>query len=375
MNVVRPAQFRGSRSRRSGAEDGSWRVQRHLITIESMGGADEQTLMGLLDDELNFDPTTTDALTNHLPMALLAKSRLGADADELLRFKAKYQRRLQPLKKSERQLDQSNWTSAIGRRGAATDLRRYFARSIAEHGVDAVLRTHLSALLAGIGGGAFHGVIRLSYALDSASPARIAAGLAYLAELGDALGPLPDRRLGSGGVSEIANALSRSDPPLSVPKGWNIGERMREVAGDERFQDAVGSLQFTDDTESQLAEFSLRLFATSGDFTSLHGVTGMAAVSSIRPWVEDVVALDRYTVQALLAAYVTLGAPPIWSQSRLDEFVSLDQSSVADVAAVGASSDDEHVSKLIYTAHTRWAESDDPLYLAVAARHAGLSDS
>ena len=350
-------------------------VRRLLTTIESMGDAGEQTLSGLLDDELNFDPTTTDSLTNHLPMALLAKRRLGADADELLRFKAKYQRRLRPLEVSERQLDESNWTTAIGRRGAAGDLRRYFARSIAEHGVDAVLRTHLSALLPGIGGGAFHGVIRLSYALDASSPARIAAGLAYLAEVGDAIGPLPDRHVGSDGVSEIANVLGRSDPPLSIPKGWNIGDRMRLVAGDERFQDAVGSLQVTDETESQLAEFSLRLFTTSGDFTSLHGVTGLAAISSIRPWVEDVVALDRYTVQALLAAYVTLGAPPIWSQTRFDEFVSVDRSSVAEVAAVGASSDDEHVSKLIYTAHTRWREFGDPLYLAVAARHAGLSDS
>ena len=127
--------------------------------------------MGLLDDELNFDPTTTDALTNHLPMALLVKSRLGADADELLRFKAKYQRRLQPLKGSERQLDRSNWTSAIGRRATATDLRRYFARSIAESMASMRCSEPISGAPGGIGGPAFHGVIRLSYALDSASPA------------------------------------------------------------------------------------------------------------------------------------------------------------------------------------------------------------
>ena len=39
-------------------------------------------LQQLLDDELTSDPTTTRGLTNHLPMALVAKERLGADADE-----------------------------------------------------------------------------------------------------------------------------------------------------------------------------------------------------------------------------------------------------------------------------------------------------
>jgi hypothetical protein len=39
---------------------------------------------------------------------------------------------------------------------------------------------------------------------------------------------------------------------------------------------------------------------------------------------------------------------------------------------LGAYSDDEHVAKLIYTAHQRWSRTRDPLYLAVAAREGGL---
>lgn len=100
----------------------------------------------------------------------------------------------------------------------------------------------------------------------------------------------------------------------------------------------------------------------------------MAALARFRPWVDDVDSFDRYGFQALAAAYVTVGAPPLWPQLRLDELVGRNQSAIADVAAVGAASDDEHVSKLVYSAHCRWAEGHDPLYLAVAARKAGVAE-
>lgn len=40
-------------------------------------------LQELLDEELGTEPTTIRGLTNHLPMALVAKERLGAVPDEL----------------------------------------------------------------------------------------------------------------------------------------------------------------------------------------------------------------------------------------------------------------------------------------------------
>ncbi len=333
-----------------------------------MVDGDEGTLDQMLDEDLDSDATTSDGLTNHLPMALLAKWRLGADADELRRFRSHYRPRCRQLPGPVRELDRSTWTSAIGQRRAAGDLRRYFSGEVAQRGVDETLRAHLPALLPGIGGGAFHGVIRLSYALDDSSPTRVAAGLAYLAEVGDPLGPVPERGSRSLGLMEIAAALVSSDLTVPTGSGPSIGEAMQLVARDTRFQDAVGSIQITDDTESELAELALILFATTGNFISLHGVTGMAAISRIRPWVDDLDALDRYSCQALAAAYVTVGAPGLWSRPRLDHFVGSNDANTEDVAAAGAASDDEHVAKLVYTAHCRWAELRDPLYLAAAAR-------
>jgi len=131
-----------------------------------MDGVTSPVLQELLGMELATDPTTTRGLTNHLPMALVAKQRLGANDVELKRFAAVYSRRLSPLATARRQLNVENWKTAIGDHDAGAELRSYFARRIAEDGPETALREHLPALLPGIGGAGFHGVIRLAYAIE-----------------------------------------------------------------------------------------------------------------------------------------------------------------------------------------------------------------
>jgi hypothetical protein len=328
------------------------------------------TLQALLDDELGSDPTTTRGLTNHLPMALVAKERLGADADELIRFAAAYSQRIAPLPEPANRLNEKTWQSAIGNSAAAADLRSYFVRLISDVGPDEALRTHLPALLPGVGGAGFHGVIRLAYAIEVSSPSRIAAGLAYLAEVGRPLSPLRSGNVTTQEPTDVFAELSRSSDWPAPPPQKTIDEEMHIVAENSLFDTVVSSLEITDDTELKLAEAALHVFASSDDFTALHGVTGLAAISSIRPWIEDGHQVSRFAFQALTAAYLSIGAPPLWAKSQLDEFVGGNESDPNEVRAVAALSDDEHVSKLVYTAHQSWERTDDPLYLAVAARKA-----
>ena len=99
-------------------------------------------LQQLLDDELTTDPTTMRGLTNHLPMALVAKERLGADADELRRFASLYSRRITALDEPIDPSGGDDMASAIGERAAAADLRDYFVRRVKDEGADEVLRSH-----------------------------------------------------------------------------------------------------------------------------------------------------------------------------------------------------------------------------------------
>ena len=307
-------------------------------------------------------------------MALVAKERLGADTAELIRFASAYSVRIAPLGEPSVRLDHKNWQSAIGKHAAAADLRHYFVRVLADVGLDDALRTHLPSLLPGIAGAGFHGAIRLAYAIEVSSPSRIAAGLAYLAEVGSPLCPIVPGEATTQNPMEVWADLSNSQHWSTPARLKTIDAEMRGVAQDEHFNAVVSSLQITEDTEEKLTEAALHIFAASDDFTALHGVTGLAAVFSLRPWMDDGDQVNRFAFQALTAAYLSIGAPSLWTRDRLDDFVGSNGGDLEVVRSVAAASDDEHVSKLVYTAHRLWERTNDPLYLAVAARRA-LPDS
>ncbi len=332
-------------------------------------------LAELLDDELVRDPTTRQGFTNHLPMALVAKERLGADERELRRFAAAYSRRLRRLGDPHDELSVSTWRTAIGHHHAAPALRHYFTRRVRDDGVDATLRTHLPALIPGLGGGAFHGVIRLAYALDTKSPTQVAAGLAYFAQVATPLGELGTVSTSGERPDEIFARAARSDTWRQPPVGRLIDDHMRAVVAHEEFASLCTRVTVDAATSDELAACALHVYASNDTFTALHGVTGLSALDHLRTYVDDTERLDRYAFQALLAAYLSTGAPPLWSPDRRDEFVATSHNVPFDTRHAAAFSDDEHVAKLVDTALTQWDRTGNPLYPAVAQRTAQDSHS
>jgi len=338
-------------------------------------GASAGTLAGLLDDELAYDATTGTRLSNHLPMALVALDRLGADADRLAEFARRYRRRLVPIPEGQDVATFAQWQAARGRGAAYGPVRRYFEAAMADEGVDAVLRRHVAHLVDGLSGAAFHGIIRLAYALESASNARVAAGLAYLTQVHQPLGP---RGLATARTDDPAVALrhvSELDELRKVSADGNIGERMRAVARHASFAGVVDWLAITNDTPGRLTSAATALYAQTDDFTALHGLTGSHAISVVAPYVEDTATLSAWWFQALAAAYVTIGAPPFENPAEAVAAWLEAPASWDEVAHSATASDDEHVVKLVYTARTLDARSPDPLLRASAARQAGLAPS
>ena len=336
--------------------------------VTAMDESSSFVLQELLGDELTSDPTTVRGLTNHLPMALVAKQRLGASGDELRRFAAAYSQRLAPLAAAKEDFDHVTWKTAIGNQGAATELRNYFAHYVADNGVEASLRAHLPALLPGVGGAGFHGVIRLAYAIEASSPIQIAAGLAYFASVARPLAALTPTEGTTNDPERLFAELSTSLTWSTPQRARLIDDEMRLVVGHEGFGEVVGSLVVDVGSEEKLAACALQILASTDDFTALHGVTGLAALSAVRPFLEDQESVDRYAFQALTAAYLSIGAPSVWSSDRLDEFVGSTFAEPIEVRAVAGNSDDEHVAKLAYTALGGFERTGDPLYLSVAAR-------
>jgi hypothetical protein len=329
-------------------------------------------LENLLDEELAFDATTTNGLTNHLPMALVAKNGLGASSEELRRFATRYEVRLAPRNDVDIQLTSNTWRSAIGHEGTFEVLSDYFMSAINDEGPEATVQHHLDVLTPGICGAAFHGALRLAYALELSSPPRIAAGLAYLAESAVPLGEPLTSRSPSDDVLEVLARLSSSHEFEDLPSKGLISDEMLDVATMDEFRNVVDNCVLDENTMEDLRRAALMLVATTGDFTSLHAVTGVEALTALRPYAQDVMGFDAACVRGVAAAYATVGAPPLASPEQLSQFSASNRAAVDDIAAVGALSDDEHVSKLVYTSLRLREKTKDDLYLAVAARKAGL---
>lgn len=324
----------------------------------------------LLDRDLENDPSTTRGLTNHLPMALVAKAALGAPPDELRRFTLRYEARLRPRSGVNRELTRSTWRRAVGEPAAYSDLDDFFRREISTRGVDDTVRTYLSDLMAGVSAAAFHGPIRLSYALDAASPLRVGSALAYFAANAAPLAPLETVEEMTDSPETILSLISTEWRGAPVPSLPLISDEMHWAARQPTFSRLVSSLSVDDRTPQRLAAAALTLYATTDDFTALHGVTGLEALARIRPYVDDVGEFDRFSFQALAAAYLAIGAPPVWSHDRLDEFASSTTIEQSEVQKRGAMSDDEHVAKLVFSAQRLHASKAEPLYLAIAERAA-----
>jgi hypothetical protein len=230
------------------------------------------------------------------------------------------------------------------------------------------VRIHLPMLIAGMSGAAFHGVIRLAYALDSQEAHRVSSGLAYLAASFAVLGPLEFGPVRSDDPGNLFDELAREAHWKAVSRRRTIMDQMIHVASDPAFSRIVSSLEIGEGTSRRLASIALAIYASTDDFTALHGVMGLEALSKLRPYVDDVVRFDQLSFQALTAAYLSIGAPAAKSPDYFGELVASTAFDSATVKAKAAMSDDAHVAKIVFTSMRLHKASGDPLYEAVAAR-------
>jgi hypothetical protein len=297
----------------------------------------------LLADSQRFSATFGGGMFNHLPMALLALDRLGADEARLRAFAAVYSRQLRP--KSARETE-----TAAG-----------FSRDLRERGRDALLGEVVPRLAEGTGSEAFHGLIRLAYAVDSGDDVDVPDALAAWT-LG--FSALPD-------VSEVepfatfAEAYAAIAADESLPRsfeGRSISGRIAKVVALPAFRTHRGGVANVDLRE--MAMISAQVFASTGDFTALHMVTGCHAMRVLRPFLPPR-AFSNFAT-AVLAAYVTIGRPPI---------AELSTRALPDEAALAArtvASDDDHDLKLVYSCLREEAEYGSQLHRLAAAVRLGF---
>lgn len=273
------------------------------------------TLAALLDAGARFDCEHGAGLSNHLPMALSALQRLGADDQRLAAFAERYAGRLPPAPPPAAWIDGDAWTSRLGERDAWPAYRSLFRAWLAHQDADAVLAQVLPLLMPGCGAAAFHGLLRTAHAVDQRHAGELADGLAYWA----------------------CRHLPLDGTPPAADHGL-IFERMQQAAAAPGFEAAVLAVPLDEGTLARLATQAAQLYAASGDFTVLHLVTSAHALRVLLPFVDEpLAAVDDYVVAfvaALQASGVQPGAPA--APLPWDTLV-----------AAALQSDDEHLIKLV----------------------------
>ena len=252
-----------------------------------------------LDAAARFDAEYGNKLSNHLPMALVALSRLGADAARLDAFAAHYASRLHAAPPAQPWPAGEAWQSRFGDPQAWPIYRGLFNEWFDDEGAPAVLAQALPPLLRGVGAAAFHGLIRTASALAAGHSHELADALAYWA----------------------CRWFSLGEPPS--------GGRLRDPAT----------------TLEQLARLAAERYAASADFTVLHLVTSAHALRLVLPWLdgdEAAAALGHYWL-AYAAGHVASGL----AEEPRRALAPAPLLPWPALVARAIASDDEHLIKLV----------------------------
>lgn len=298
------------------------------------------SLMDLLDAsgqyDAEFDSADFTALSNHLPMALAALKRLGADDARLAAFAARYSQRLRPAPAAAEWPAGQPWRTRLGQPGAWAAYRHLFLHWLVTEDADAVLQQTLPTLMVGCGGAAFHGLIRTAYAVQAGHGQELADALAYWACRWLDLGP----PLPSGKRADPAPLLKALAQPR--PAGELIVDRMIEAARQPGFDAAIAGLRIDENTLPRLARLAARLHARSGNFTALHLVTSAQAVGVLLPFIDDtppaLAAYWRAYAAGFAAGFAASGAVPGRAPAARPW---------PDLMAAARASDDDHLIKLV----------------------------
>lgn len=293
-----------------------------------------------LERSAQYDAEYGGNLSSHLPMALTALARLGADDLRLAAFAEHYASRLRPAPAAEPWPDGEAWQGRFGDPRAWPAYRSLFGDWIDHEGAPAVLAQALPALMRGVGAAAFHAQIRSAYAVGSGHAHELANALAYWACRWFSLGAAPTQ----GRERDPAAVLARLR--CAKPKRGLIAERMALVAEPAAFARVAASLRIDPETTlEQLATRAARLYAASANFTVLHLLTSAHAMRVLLPCIEPDAAAE--TLGHYWLAYAAAHAASGSSDTDGSTLPGVPLRPWPDLVARALASDDEHLIKLI----------------------------
>jgi hypothetical protein len=325
----------------------------------STSPADSRALRALLTDAARYDAEYRGGLSNHLPMALTALARLGADDERLAEFAQRYAQRLHPAAPREPWAAARPWRERFGDPQAWPTYRTLFRQWIVYEGVPETLAQVLPPLMQGVAAAAFHGPIRVAYALAANHADELADALAYWACRWFTCGT---PRQG-GSEREPARVLARLDFAHELPPQPLIAQAIAAAAAHPRFDAALAPLHVNlHTTLPRLAQIAAERYAAGADFTVLHLVTSAHAVAVLLPWIDEPQRLPALALYARAAAAAWATCKP------RDPLPPLAVLPWPEIVARAIASDDDHVIKLVDSCRAHEQASGGAAWAAAASR-------
>lgn len=314
----------------------------------------------LLDEGLARPAEYAEGLSNHLPMALHALHRLGADGSRLRQFMHGYTARFTSPVADGPVATLPDWLPHRGRYESLPALRATFAEALARDPPGTVLSRTVPHLMTGVGAAAFHGLLRAAHAFEAGHRGELAHGLAYWAARW-----LPLATPQAGGVKLEFDAWAT--PLVAQAAERSSGERliflrMQAAQHSAPYRSLAGRLALRPDTLARLAAFAADAYADTGNFTVLHLVTGLRAARVLTPFFGDATVAADSLVRAFTAAYMASGA------ARTPALPPAHPVGWPALIAGALASDDEHVIKLLDACLDESAIYGEARYLRAAAR-------
>jgi hypothetical protein len=323
-------------------------------------------LSTLLERNGELHPQYGGGLSNHVSMALLALSGLGARDEQLVAYAEVAMRKLEPIPSWEETVDRMSWQTRLGQQRAYRGYERFFLDEITHHGRSDVLARTLPVFLPGLASAGFHCLIRTAYAARFECDEELARGLAYWASHYRDLGIQEPGTTTSAGALELWQRV-RSMESLTgkLASQGLIVDDLAEVAKRPGFDRVADVVTARGDVLAQIAEVALAAYGATRSFTALHMVTATHAYRVLEPFLPAAIAGRGRLWQMVTAAYVSIGAPEI------PEFPRRSAPPWDEVLDRARRSPNEHVIKMVDTCREEESTFGDPRYRQVAARVAG----
>jgi hypothetical protein len=196
----------------------------------------------------------------------------------------------------------------------------------------------------GVAAAAFHGAIRTAHALQAGHDLELAAALAYWAWRWQPLEAPPASDALLGFDAWVPRLMQESLGWLS--SGALISIRMAEASQSIIFAGLASALAPAENLAiriGQLAGMAVDRYVESPNFTVLHMVTGLRALRTLLPWIDDSMDAQALLARNFVAAYMAaqvkpLVAPPFAAPRPWEA-----------VIAAAIVSNDDHVVKLVHT--------------------------